>query len=831
MKKLLALVLALVMTLSLCVTSNAAFSGEEFDYDEAVNVMALLGVFQGDENGKFNGKAELTREQAAKLIAYLDLGEKTAEALPAVKVFNDVEADRWSAKYIAYCADAGYLAGVGDGNFDPTGKLTGYAFGKMLLCVLGFDAAIEGFTGANWTIAVAKLMQSNDIAKDVDLAASATLTREAAAQYCFNALKADKVAYDDKGTGITVGGVEIKTGASAAKTIENKADNQLFADKTLQLAEDLYGDKLTVKEESDELGHVGNKWYYQASKSAKVTKTAVFAEEADYTLTLAKDYSTKGVTSSTYAAAAKKLVDGVNKELGFTKSGDKLIVDGDTVIVFNGDVVGDDQYDLYALADKGVEVELYVTTTAGKKHVDRAVFVAYGLVEVTKVSDLSASELKKIAKKVEDGTIDDDSDEALATKKVYINGNTSAYYYDTEFAGFNYAKNDFVLVVANSDEEILASKLAETVSGKVTATKGDNKFAIDGVYYTSVLAAKDQPAISDEGEWALNAAGKLAAVVDVTTKSSDYAYVYNTAEVDADKDEDGNLGDASVKAYLILADGTKASYVIDEDEDAEVKAGMVIAYVINKDGYLEVGKASDTIGDKVLTDLIDKKNASVDGKAYANGETEFVFVKNTEKGATKKVSAEVVTGYKNVKIDDQYVVAVSKDDVAKLVFVVGANQGVETSKTYAVMVDSGAVYTKNADKDEFMTVVVAVDGEEMELTVSEASYDKKGDGVCALSALKDGDIFAYTMAGDDITVAKKFNGSDVEEVTVANADYFVAGKQYALSDTEIYTVTIEDDDVTVAVADELAEEDLVVVAKTNTDGDTAQIVFVIVNED
>ena len=78
MKKLLALVLALVMVLSLCVTSNAAYVGEEYDYDEAVEVMSAVGVFQGDENGKFNGKQELTREQAAKLIAYLDLGESVA---------------------------------------------------------------------------------------------------------------------------------------------------------------------------------------------------------------------------------------------------------------------------------------------------------------------------------------------------------------------------------------------------------------------------------------------------------------------------------------------------------------------------------------------------------------------------------------------------------------------------------------------------------------------------------------------------------------------------------------------------------------------------------
>jgi len=144
MKKLLALVLALVMTLSLCTVSNAKYSdAAEVDFDEAVEVLSAVGVFQGDENGKFLPKATLTREAAAKLIAYLALGKDVAEALPAVKVFNDVEANRWSAKYIAYCADAGFIAGDGNGNFLPAAELTGYAFGKMVLCVLGYDAKIE----------------------------------------------------------------------------------------------------------------------------------------------------------------------------------------------------------------------------------------------------------------------------------------------------------------------------------------------------------------------------------------------------------------------------------------------------------------------------------------------------------------------------------------------------------------------------------------------------------------------------------------------------------------------------------------------------------------
>ena len=68
MKKLLALVLALVMSMSLVTISNAAFKdADKIDYKEAVDVMNAVGVFIGDEKGNFNAKENLTREQAAQL--------------------------------------------------------------------------------------------------------------------------------------------------------------------------------------------------------------------------------------------------------------------------------------------------------------------------------------------------------------------------------------------------------------------------------------------------------------------------------------------------------------------------------------------------------------------------------------------------------------------------------------------------------------------------------------------------------------------------------------------------------------------------------------------
>ena len=197
MKKLLALVLALVMSMSLVTISNAAFKdADKISNKEAVDVMAAVGVLAGYDNGEFGAKDELTRGQAAKIIAYLDLGGKTADAIKGSgTVFTDVKATSWYAGYVEYCAGAGYVAGVGGGKFDPDAKVTGVQFAKMLLCALGYKSDVEGYTGADYTISVARDANKNDLFDALSIVTSANLTREQAAQMAFNALKATVVEY------------------------------------------------------------------------------------------------------------------------------------------------------------------------------------------------------------------------------------------------------------------------------------------------------------------------------------------------------------------------------------------------------------------------------------------------------------------------------------------------------------------------------------------------------------------------------------------------------------------------------------------------------------
>ena len=223
MKKLLALVLALVMSMSLVTISNAAFKdADKIDYDEAVEVMNAIGVLVGDEKGNFNAKENLTREQAAKIISYLLLGNKTAEALVGAAKFTDVAATRWSAGFVDYCASTGVVAGNGDGTFAPAGQLTGFQFAKMLLVALGYDAKIEGFTGTDWQINVSKVANQVGLFNGLSISGTAVLTREQAAQMCLNTIKAPLVEYSNKGGNISVNGAVIEIGAATEVEMKDK---------------------------------------------------------------------------------------------------------------------------------------------------------------------------------------------------------------------------------------------------------------------------------------------------------------------------------------------------------------------------------------------------------------------------------------------------------------------------------------------------------------------------------------------------------------------------------------------------------------------------------
>ena len=280
LKKVLALVLALVMSLSLVTIANAAdFSDNaDIDYSEAVDVMVAAGIIDGVGNNSFDPNGTLTREQAAKLITYMLMGENSDKLGVEGSSFNDVAATRWSAPAIEYCAAMGIIDGAGDGNFYPAGKLTGYAFAKMLLTAIGYDSQIEKFVGAGWTIPVASIGMEVGLHDGLEkMFGSAELSRQEAAQMALNAIEAPLVEYD-KQANITVNGAEVSVGSAVAKYVTTTiAKQQNISKDTLTNASDAnpnylveFGEKylpnLRLVSDDDEFDRPSHTWIYKSEE-------------------------------------------------------------------------------------------------------------------------------------------------------------------------------------------------------------------------------------------------------------------------------------------------------------------------------------------------------------------------------------------------------------------------------------------------------------------------------------------------------------------------------------------------------------------------------------
>ena len=279
MKKFLSLVLALVMTMSLVTVSAGAkdfTDSTKIQYAEAVDVMSAVKVIDGYADGSFNPTATLTRGAAAKIICNLILGPTTASALVAdAAPYKDVPTNHTFAGYIAYCQKTGIISGYADGTFKPANSLTGYAFMKMLLGALGYKADQEGYTGANWSIQVAKRALNIGLADDLvgDFNGVKAVNREEACLYAFNTLKATMVEYDKNST-VTVGNITIKD-TSSAKEMANtgKTDGNIDKDGKMQFAEKYFTD-LKEFDSTDDFYRPATQWKIKSEEVGKYTDTA-----------------------------------------------------------------------------------------------------------------------------------------------------------------------------------------------------------------------------------------------------------------------------------------------------------------------------------------------------------------------------------------------------------------------------------------------------------------------------------------------------------------------------------------------------------------------------
>ena len=309
LKKTLSLVLVVAMVLGLCVVGASAYNKvEDFTddvdkigdaYYEAVGVLTGIQVIDGMTETSFQPQGNYTREQAAKIIAYMMLGKADADSLRCTKApFDDVAADRWSAGYIAFCVEQGIIDGMTETTFEPTGTLTGFQWAKMLLCAVGFGVKGE-FTGSSWSLNTAKYAHNVDLfAGDLAGADHTAITREQAALYAFNVLTAvDLVVYSEslgdyiKGYNswfvdrYTPQGTLAETVFGLYNTTGVVVNNEAMGNGTTDISKD-YSDanviaKVKASTGLDMMYHGVKVWFTgtSATKTAAASGTAVFVKD------------------------------------------------------------------------------------------------------------------------------------------------------------------------------------------------------------------------------------------------------------------------------------------------------------------------------------------------------------------------------------------------------------------------------------------------------------------------------------------------------------------------------------------------------------------------
>ena len=561
MKKCLSLVLALVMTMSLVTVSAGAkdfTDNGSITYKEAVEVMSAVKDIAGYTDGSFQPTPNLTRGAAAKIICNLILGPTTASALGAdTAPYSDVPTTNVFAGYIAYCQKEGIISGYADGTFRPSAPLTGYAFMKMLLGALGYDSAKEGYTGANWSINVAKqaiaigLDDGND-----QFVGQASVNREEAMLYAFNTMKATMVEYGNDTT-ITVGDVTVSQSGKATEVAQGGYDNNLNK-PYLQFAEKYFPD-LKMSKGSDDFERPATTW------KVKSTKVGTYAE------TPALTYSDNVALGDIYA------------DLGMSEKDSEAEVyingeEGDAVAVSKGNelkVADDTQND--ALVGVGSTVEVYYDDDNNDVRI--VVIDTYAGI-IDKVAEATKSKDAYVVV------------EALGDEPTLTNA---------EFETEDFEEEDIVLFTySETADEIKSIVKAESEEGTLTKKVNDKSITVGDTTYKLAIQMAYSDAVVDQDSMTikstytvyLDSYGNAIYVEEEEFLSSDYALVQYA------EGEDDQF--TTNRARLLTTDGK--SIVVNTEKDYSGLIDQIVTYKADDDNVYTLKAVSETKSTDDATD-------------------------------------------------------------------------------------------------------------------------------------------------------------------------------------------------------------------------------------
>ena len=764
LKRALSLALSSVMLLGMMVVGTSAASYPDVDAQdnlEAIEVLQMLGVMEGDEKGNFNPDNKVTRNEMAVIMTHL-LKLNAGGTNP----FTDVPS--WAQPYVSAIYANGVTSGTSATTYGGSNNVTAVEAALMVMKALGYFE-FQGEFEDNWTVAVTKQATKIGLFEDVDVAVTDQITRSQAAQLCLNALESNVVIAKENG-GLSVDGngisVNVKPSYDYTPVVREEDYQNRTGDNYQQLCEKLYGNqlkKITTAATMDDFGRPSAQWTYAGEKV-----TAPVSADATYT-----------------AAVEKKQI---YKDLGLSNTALKATV------YTNGDGTKAENVELYNKTDKlganGTVVEAYKMTNASTGEVTGVVIT---------VIDTFAGKVTGTGK---------NSDGDRTVKVDGLDYKTEAF-----------AKDDIV-IYTKADGQIKSMSLATlATSGEVTrmiTTSGKESITIGGTEYKQGAKFTSDKAVDVKGEYDLyvDAYGYAVYAAETKAAESQYAVVLDVKL--------GGWNDGNKDAKVVLADGTQAEVQFKQasDDAVKIKAGQsyVVSYTV-KDGVYTFDNAklvdpSNSLGniESGNAQFGDSKTVYVirSGNAGDYTYTAYTGVKNVPDVKDAKGTSLTIGG--NLKL--VYVTSGS----------VSTSNGsyIYVTKTGAISGkdgDGNEFYTFNAVVDGKITTVDVLKGAYEKVLggktlFSAASYNKDGQ-VVSLTEETDGDKYvsgtklgknenetivlgstkySYTDTVAVFVIDKdgKITESNLASVAEDNNDTFVATRNDKNQITALYVVEVAD---------------------------------------
>ncbi len=545
-KRILATIVAVMLVLtSMSLPTFAAFTdlAEDASSYTAVNVLNMLGVINGYDDGSFKPANNVTRaEFTAMLLRTRGMGAVGSTSLENPP-FPDVTTPdvSWAIGNIRTARELGIINGYDDGTFKPNNNVSYEEAVKMIVCALGYGEM--GAEGAFWYSKYLMTATSLGFLDGAGGAVATPATREVIASMLYNCLEV-KLAENNEITEKTILENDLKLTKNVGYIASNPTISLFAADSNLR------DDEVQIK-----INGIATPETYKVQDAAKYND--MLGAQITYYYTNDRESGFKTIISATVNDTetieinADQIVSNNSSSIDYykTEDADRTTTAGiasDSVVVYNGKLFGSSTSDSTFAAYCTAKGSKAMPSIGKVKLLDRNADKAYDVVFVDSYEAWIASAVSSTTE-----TVTDDILRKNATaKQLVLKKGSNVKIVDTNGneVGFSAIKKGSIISVkADSHGGITAVVTSNTVSGKITGTSSKKGITISGKDYkfskqapwgadavdSTALVA---PAYGDSGKFYLDIDGNILAydkTEAVTTQY--YGYVINAAV----KSEDG----------------------------------------------------------------------------------------------------------------------------------------------------------------------------------------------------------------------------------------------------------------------------------------------------